>query len=229
MRSETKWYSTVTRAGVVGGLVLASLLVLPMLSPVIARADAATPPQTLIDPVAEEAPEGVADTPIQAQNDFPAALTFRVYISNVTKLSAPAAPPVSGLSFADRVVELTNAERAKVGCAALIVNNTLATVAQNHAVDMGQNDYFSHTSLDGRSPFDRMRAAGYRYTAAAENIAAGYQTPESVVAGWMNSSGHRTNILNCNYTQTGVGYFLENPDSGSVNYYHYWVQNFGRP
>lgn len=229
MRSETKWYASVSRAGVIGALVLTALLVLPMLGPVIARADDTTPPLILIDPVAEQSPEGVADTPIQAQDEFPAALTYRIFISNVIKLSAPPAPPVSGLSFADRVVELTNAERARAGCAALTVNNTLAVVAQNHAVDMAQSDYFSHTSLDGRSPFDRMRAAGYRYTAAAENIAAGYQTPESVVAGWMNSSGHRANILNCGYTQIGVGYYLMNPDSGSVNYYHYWVQNFGRP
>lgn len=229
MCNETKWCAAVSRAGVMGALVAAALLVLPMLGPVIARADDTTPPLTLIDPVIEETLDGTADTPIRAQDDFPAALTFRIFISNVTRFSAPAAPPVSGLSLSDRVVELTNAERAAAGCAALTVNNTLATVAQDHAVDMGENDFFSHSSLDGRSPFDRMRAAGYRFSAAAENIAAGYQTPESVVAGWMASSGHRANILNCNYTQIGVGYFLMSPDSGSVNYYHYWVQNFGRP
>lgn len=130
--------------------------------------------------------------------------------------------------FLERVVELTNQERAQQSrCAALTINTTLTRVAQTHSEDMALNDYFSHSSLDGSSPFDRMTRAGYQFSYAAENIAAGYTTPEQVVEGWMNSEGHRKNILNCNLEEIGVGhYYLEN-DTGNVNYRHYWTQVFG--
>ncbi len=161
--------------------------------------------------------------------DFPAAQSFRLYISMAANKAAASAPPVQSQSELDQVLALTNAERAKVGCPALTINNTLGIVAQAHARDMGDNDFFSHDSLNGDSPFDRMTAAGYRFSSAAENIAAGYGTPASVVAGWMGSSGHRANILNCNLTEIGIGYYKMTSDTGDVNYYHYWVQDFGRP
>jgi uncharacterized protein YkwD len=74
-----------------------------------------------------------------------------------------------------------------------------------------------------------MAAAGYTYSAAAENIAAGFPTPQSVVAAWMNSSGHRANILNCELTETGVGYVFLANDQGAVNYHHYWTHVFASP
>lgn len=137
--------------------------------------------------------------------------------------------PVQAQSELEQVLSLTNAERAKVGCGALTINNTLAVVAQAHAVDMAENDFFDHNSLNGASPFDRMQAAGYRFSSAAENIAAGYSTPASVMDGWMNSSGHRANILNCSYTEIGIGFYKLANDTGDVNYVWYWVQDFGRP
>jgi uncharacterized protein YkwD len=92
---------------------------------------------------------------------------------------------------------------------------------------MAQNDFFSHTGSDGSSFTDRLIRAGYTFSAAAENIAAGTTTPERTVDGWMNSEGHRRNILNCELREIGVGYaYLEN-DTGSVNYHHYWTQDFG--
>lgn len=88
---------------------------------------------------------------------------------------------------------------------------------------MAKRDYFDHTNPDGKSPFDRMSAAGYQYRSAAENIAAGYRDAEAVVQGWMNSEGHRKNIMNCGLTEIGVGY------ATGGKYGTYWTQNFGTP
>ncbi len=134
----------------------------------------------------------------------------------------------AGLSAeAEEVVELVNAERALAGCAPLQTSSQLTAAAQGHSQDMAINDYFSHTSLDGRSPWDRIRAEGYNFRSAAENIAAGYPTPASVMEAWMNSNGHRANILNCDLEDIGVGYYYLNNDTGNVNYRHYWTQDFG--
>ncbi|NYI71749.1 uncharacterized protein YkwD [Naumannella cuiyingiana] len=119
------------------------------------------------------------------------------------------------------VLRLVNVERAKVGCPAVREHTTLATVARAHSVDMARYDYFSHTGRDGRSPFDRMRDAGYTGSVMAENIAAGQQTPAAVMKSWMNSSGHRANILNCRYRDLGVGV------ARGGSYGIYWTQNFG--
>jgi uncharacterized protein YkwD len=97
--------------------------------------------------------------------------------------------------FTEQVIALTNQERAQHGCPALTADDQLTNAAQGHSSDMAINDYFSHTGLDGSSPFDRMAREGYEYSRAAENIAVGYSTPERVVEGWMNSEGHRKNIL----------------------------------
>ncbi len=171
--------------------------------------------------------------PVRAQEtppmrEFPQAQSFRVFISMAAKTAA-GTNPIQAQSELDQVLALTNSERAANGCGALSINNTLAVVAQAHAVDMAENDFFDHNSLNGQSPFDRMRAAGYSFSSAAENIAAGYSTPASVVAGWMNSAGHRANILNCSFTEIGIGYYRLNSDTGDINYVWYWVQDFGRP
>ena len=128
------------------------------------------------------------------------------------------------------VLDLINAHRVQAGCAPLIPHRQLTAAARGHSTDMALNDYFSHTSLDGRSPWDRMAEAGYTsFSSAGENIAAGYSSPASVVNGWMNSSGHRANILNCNFTETGIGYYYLQNDTGNVNYRRYWTQDFARP
>ena len=130
---------------------------------------------------------------------------------------------------AQAVVDLVNVERVNAGCAPLQAQEQLVTAAQGHSEDMAVNDYFSHTSLDGRSPWDRIHATGYTYWTAGENIAAGYSTASAAVTGWMNSSGHRANILNCNFTETGVGYYYLQNDTGSSNWHHYWTQVFASP
>ena len=129
--------------------------------------------------------------------------------------------------FVAQVIALTNQERTSRGIAPLAVHMTLVSVGQNHSQDMALRDFFSHTNPNGQAPWDRMTAAGYPWTAAAENIAAGYSSPASVMAGWMGSTGHRNNILNPNLEEIGVGYYFHSPDFGSVNYTHYWTQTFG--
>ena len=135
----------------------------------------------------------------------------------------------NGNSPETEVVVLTNQERAKAGCPALTVNPQLTGAAEGHSADMAINDYFSHYSLDGWSPWARIKETGYTYSLAAENIAAGYSTPAAVVQGWMNSDGHRANILNCSLTEIGVGYLYLANDTGSVNCHHYWTQVFATP
>ena len=135
-------------------------------------------------------------------------------------------------TYTDRVLALVNIERANQGLSPLTWNTQLSTAAQNHSASMAINDYFSHTDdldADGSSPWDRIHNAGYQYSAAAENIAAGDQTPEEVVATWMNSPEHCANILNPNYTEIGIGYFYLQNDTGTVNSNFYWTQTFGTP
>jgi uncharacterized protein YkwD len=125
------------------------------------------------------------------------------------------------------VVNLTNAERAKANCPALTISPLLVQAAQRHSDDMARHSFLSHTGSDGSSPWDRIQATGYNYSRAAENIAAGYPTPASVVSAWMNSAGHRNNILNCALTEIGVGYAYR--DNDPRNFRHYWTQNFATP
>jgi uncharacterized YkwD family protein len=112
-----------------------------------------------------------------------------------------------GLSqFESDVVTLTNKERRQAGLTELKIDSTLSQVAREKSNDMQKNGYFSHTSPTYGSPFDMMRDFGVTYRAAGENIAQGQTTPAEVVQAWMNSQGHRENILNANFTHIGVGY-----------------------
>ena len=138
-----------------------------------------------------------------------------------TSAAPPPPPTVSAArSAAEQVVDLANAERAAATprCGPLTVDDRLAAAAQGHSDDMAANDYFSHTSLDGATFTDRADAAGFTGFAGAENIAAGQRTPQDVMAAWMQSDGHRANILNCDYTVIGVGL----SEGG-----WYWTQMFG--
>ncbi|MFI0370281.1 CAP domain-containing protein [Actinomadura sp. 1N219] len=117
------------------------------------------------------------------------------------------------------VVSLTNAERAKAGCRPLHVDQRLVTAARRHSADMAANGYFDHTSRNGDSPWKRMEDAGYP-SPGAENIAKGYSTAAAVMKGWMDSPGHRANILNCDLRAIGVG-----KASGSGG--PLWTQDFG--
>lgn|GEM_PF-810034 len=118
---------------------------------------------------------------------------------------------------AQQVIDLTNAERKRNGLPALKADSQLSGVAQKKSEDMRQNNYFSHTSPTYGSPFDMMRDFGVTYKTAGENIAQGQQSPQEVVQAWMNSEGHRKNILSQDFTHIGIGY-----DSNG----HHWTQMF---
>ncbi|EJQ09222.1 serine protease [Bacillus cereus] len=129
----------------------------------------------------------------------------------------PAEEAKSLSEFEQRVVELTNAERTKQGLPALQIDTELSKVARIKSEDMQKNNYFDHNSPTYGSPFDMMKKFGISYKSAGENIAQGQRTPEEVVQAWMNSAGHRANILNSGFTHIGVGYV----ESGN-----YWTQQF---
>ncbi|WP_308427716.1 CAP domain-containing protein [Streptomyces albospinus] len=116
------------------------------------------------------------------------------------------------------MVELVNEERAKVGCSPLTLNAKLAKAAQAHSQDMADHRNMSHTGSDGSDPGARINSAGYAWSSYGENVAYGYDTSESVMAGWMSSPGHKRNILDCSFKEIGVG--LAQPGS-------YWTQDFG--
>lgn len=130
----------------------------------------------------------------------------------------PTPQPSGNISeIESRVIELTNLERRRNGLQDVQPDQALSGVAREKSNDMQRNQYFSHTSPTYGSPFDMMRDMGVTYNAAGENIAMGQSTPEQVVQAWMNSPGHRKNMLSPNYSHIGVGY---NPNG------HYWTQMF---
>ncbi|TGB03811.1 CAP domain-containing protein [Halobacillus salinus] len=120
-------------------------------------------------------------------------------------------------AFEQQVVELTNKERTERGLEPLQLDTELSAVAKDKSLDMKNKGYFSHNSPTYGSPFDMMKAYGIDYRAAGENIAMGQPSPDEVVDAWMNSEGHRKNILNPDFTHIGVGH-VENGD--------YWTQMF---
>lgn len=120
------------------------------------------------------------------------------------------------------VIRLVNIERAKAGRSALTENSKISNVARIKAKDFINNSYFSHNSPTYGTPFEMLRSFGITFTAAAENIASGQRSAAEVMNTWMNSSGHRTNILNSTYNQIGVGVARDNKDNT------FWVQMFIR-
>lgn len=121
------------------------------------------------------------------------------------------------LEFEQEVIRLVNKARAENGLKPLEYDWELSRVARYKSRDMKDNGYFSHTSPVYGSPFQMMKSFGIRYKSAGENIAKGQLTPEAVMNAWMNSSGHRANILNASFTKIGVGYVAEG---------RYWTQMF---
>ena len=120
-------------------------------------------------------------------------------------------------AYENEVIRLVNEIRTQYGLKTLEADWQLSRVARYKSQDMKDKHYFSHTSPTYGSPFDMMKAFGLSYRSAGENIAMGQTTPQAVVNAWMNSSGHRANILNASFTKIGVGYVA----SG-----HYWTQMF---
>ncbi|MDJ1643808.1 CAP domain-containing protein [Streptomyces pakalii] len=128
-------------------------------------------------------------------------------------------PSPTDASARSEVLALVNQERAKVGCSPLTTSAPLTSLAQNFSEDMAARGFFDHTDPDGDTPWDRAAQAGVQGL-AAENIARGQADAQAVMEGWMNSEGHRANILNCDYKTIGIGV---HEGSGGP----WWVQNFG--
>jgi uncharacterized protein YkwD len=115
-------------------------------------------------------------------------------------------------------IRLVNARRKSIGCPELKWDDRIAAVAQRHSRDMVQRNFFSHRNPDGEDPFDRLRGANIEYSAAAESIASGPKTGREAFEAWLNSPGHRRNMLNCRYTRQGVGRAMDR-----------WTQDLIRP
>ncbi|MEU8382578.1 CAP domain-containing protein [Streptosporangium sp. NPDC048865] len=162
-------------------------------------------------------------TPTPTPTPSPSGSTSPTPKPTPSASASPSTPPGNpGSSLSEEVVRLTNVERQKNGCGPLVSDPQLRSAAQGHSDDMAAKNYFSHTSQDGRDMTARIKASGFSPMRAwAENIAMGQRTPAEVVTAWMNSSGHRANIVNCAYTHLGVG--VANSSRGI-----YWTQNFAR-
>lgn len=120
-------------------------------------------------------------------------------------------------AYEQEVIRLVNEIRVENGLKALTYDWELSRVARFKSQDMKDNNYFAHNSPVYGTPFQMIKNFGISYRTAGENIAKGYATPQAVVNGWMNSSGHRANILNASYTRIGVGYVANG---------NYWTQIF---
>lgn len=166
-------------------------------------------PENVPIPPAPEVPESKPDSP-----DLPAPEVPDNSIPDTPEIDTP---PASVHAYEMQVVVLVNAQRAKYGLSPLAISEDLCVKARMKSQDMADHNYFSHTSPTYGSPFDMMKTLGISYRSAGENIAMGYATPEAVVTAWMNSQGHRENILSDKYTTLGVGYVAGG---------NYWTQWF---
>ncbi|CAL9618281.1 hypothetical protein SUDANB120_05805 [Streptomyces sp. enrichment culture] len=178
-------------------------------------------PEAPAAPVVQDAPAPAAPVvqepaPVREAPAPPPAAQPEPQAPAAPEPSAPTAAPDSGA--AAQILALVNKERAAVGCPALTVNEQLTKAAQAHSEDMASHSTMSHTGSDGSDPGQRITRAGYEWRTYGENVAYGYSTAEQVMQGWMNSPGHRQNILNCAFKEIGVG--LAQPN-------HYWTQDFG--
>ncbi|OIK26095.1 sigma-70 family RNA polymerase sigma factor [Streptomyces malaysiense] len=151
-------------------------------------------------------------TPTRKSTPSPRPSTPRAPVR--TTAPAPAGDTVS------QVVALVNQQRASAGCSPLTEDPQLQQAAQAHSDDMAARNFFDHVNPDGVDPGQRITAAGYRWSTYGENIAMGQQTPASVMDAWMNSPGHRANILNCAFKNIGVG--VHKGTGGP-----WWTQDFG--
>lgn len=127
-------------------------------------------------------------------------------------------------SWREEILQLVNLERERVGLAPVVHNQTLENQATKYACEMIYYDFFDHVNpVTGSHLDERAQEFGYDFVAIGENLAAGQATPQQAMADWMDSPGHRANILNPNFTELGVGVRT------GGEYHTYWVQEFGRP
>lgn len=169
----------------------------PVPVPAPAPAEAPAPSSAVPVPTAAEETAAAPERPAPATSAAP-----RQVLPAAPAPPPPAAVP-AGSDRAAQVLALVNQARASAGCRPLAADARLAAVAAAHSADMRDRGFFDHVNLAGLSPFDRAEAAGV--SARAENIARGQRDPAAVMTAWMNSAGHRANILDCGLTRLGVG------------------------
>ncbi|MDL4815133.1 sigma-70 family RNA polymerase sigma factor [Actinomadura opuntiae] len=200
--AASKWAAGAAVAGVAGAAVI-----------FWGMGDSPDPPPRSADP-----PAVAQRTPSRTPEPHPGATSVREHLARPTK--KPAKAPASTVE--QQVVRLVNENRARAGCRPLRVSPALHKAAQAHAQDMASRRALDHRGAGGDDPGDRITAAGFRWSAWAENIAQGQTSPPAVVTAWMNSAGHRANILNCRLTMIGVGVVR---GSGGP----WWTQDFATP
>jgi len=161
---------------------------------------------------AAETPKQNSTTPSGSSQTTPATPS-----SGQSSAGSSNSQKADNLSFEEQVVALVNEQRAANGLQPVTLSTALSNAARVKSQDMHDNHYFAHESPTYGSPFEMLTSFGISYRAAGENIAMGYATPEAVMNAWMNSPGHRANILNASYTQIGVGYVADG---------NYWTQEF---
>ena len=175
-------------------------------------------PSTTPQQKPESTPSTPSTTPQQKPESTPSTPSTN---PEQTPESTPEQKPSTDFSsYQQQVLDLVNAERTKRGISALTLDSNLSSVATKKSQDMVNKNYFDHTSPTYGSPFDMMKQFGISYRTAGENIAKGQKTPQEVVTAWMNSEGHRKNILNPNFTNLGVG--IAKDSKGTT----YWTQMF---
>jgi len=140
-----------------------------------------------------------------------------------TATPTPSTAPTGNAALEAEVVTIVNTERAKAGCPAVTADDRLTTAARGHSTDMAARGYFSHTTPEGVEFSTRITNAGYRWSRAGENIAKGQPTPAEVMTAWMNSAGHKANILTCAFKNIGVGVAAD--AQGTL----VWTQDFASP
>lgn len=183
------------------------------------------PPGETQSPTATATPTGVEPTPTNTPTATP-TIASSTPTNTATATPTQGEQPPGGGSEAvclnateQAFLNLLNQYRVQNGVGPLAVSATLNTAAYNHSRDMSDNNYFSHNSPNGDTPWDRMADAGYDYnTYKGENIARGYASAQAVFDGWRNSPGHNANMLNPNFNVIGIGYVSDG---------HYWTTDFG--
>ncbi|WP_328719184.1 CAP domain-containing protein [Streptomyces sp. NBC_00247] len=177
----------------------------------------ASPTEKTASPTPSATPSVTKTTAAPAPAKSTAAAAAPAPTSAAPKTEAPATSAVASARTA--VLDLVNQERSKAGCSPVTLSSSLTSLAQSFSQDMAARDFFDHTDPDGDTPWDRAAAAGIT-NLGGENIARGQADAQAVMDSWMNSEGHRANILNCDYTTLGVGVHIA--DGGP-----WWTQDFG--
>lgn len=178
-------------------------------------------PEDAPSPEEPDEPDEPNDAPGSAEDDYPDLDESDEEPTPSDPVDdVPAPSGACGSALEARQWALVNADRRQEGLPALCCHAGLGDVARDHSADMAFRDFFDHTNPDGQTPWDRMDEAGVTgWSGAGENIAYGYPTPEAVQEGWMNSPGHRANILSDGFSHVGVGLYNDN---GTL----YWTQVF---